>query len=73
MTVLLRLGAPRAPRRGRDRDRLQVGRKQTLTGPALIVPWTERWTTTDDKGVRYAHVTLHRLVLLPESLRVRPG
>ena len=34
------------------------------------MPWTERWTTTDDKGVRYEHETLHRLVLLPESLRV---
>lgn len=46
------------------------GAKQTLTGPALVVPWKERWTTTDDKGVRYEHETLHRLVLLPESLRV---
>lgn len=46
------------------------GEQQTLTGPALVVPWTERWTTTDDKGAVTAHEAVRRLVLLPESLRV---
>lgn len=46
------------------------GTQQTLTGPALIVPWKERWTTTDDKGVKTAHEAMRRLVLLPESLHV---
>lgn len=46
------------------------GAQQTLTGPALVVPWKQRWTTTDDKGVRTEHEAMQRLVLLPESLHV---
>ena len=46
------------------------GDKQTLTGPALVVPYHDRWTTTDAKGVRTEHEAVRHLVLLPESLRV---
>lgn len=46
------------------------GQRQTVTGPALVVPWTHRWTQVDDKGVTRERSEERRLVLLPESLDV---
>ncbi len=46
------------------------GQRQTITGPALVVPWTHHWTQVDDKGVSRARSEERRLVLLPESLDV---
>jgi inner membrane protein len=46
------------------------GSQQTFTGPALIVPWKERWTTTDDQGKSHDHEAMRRFVMLPESLHV---
>ncbi len=46
------------------------GRRQSLTGPAMIVPWTRHWTETDEKGVVHARSEQRRLVILPESLDV---
>ncbi len=46
------------------------GAAQTIAGPALIVPWTRRWSDVNDKGVRRERESRERLVLLPESLHV---
>ncbi len=47
------------------------GQQQTFTGPALVVPWEERWTETDSKGAHIEHSETRRLVLVPESLHVQ--
>lgn len=46
------------------------GAQQTLTGPALIVPWKKRRAVGDGQGGFTERVSERRLVLLPESLRV---
>lgn len=46
------------------------GAQQTLTGPALVVPWKKRRTVSDGQGRPVERVSERRLVLLPESLRV---
>jgi inner membrane protein len=46
------------------------GNRQTIAGPALVVPWTRRWQETDDKGHVRELAEQRRLVLLPESLDV---
>lgn len=46
------------------------GAQQTLTGPALVVPWKKRRTVSDGQGRLVERVSERRLVLLPESLRV---
>ncbi len=47
------------------------GNAQTLIGPALVVPWEQRWTDTNAQGQRVERREWRRLVLLPESLHVR--
>jgi inner membrane protein len=46
------------------------GKRQAITGPALVVPWTRRWRETDDKGHARDLTEERRLVILPESLDV---
>ncbi len=46
------------------------GNRQTIVGPALVVPWTRHWHDTDDKGHVREQSERRRLVLLPESLDV---
>jgi inner membrane protein len=46
------------------------GQQQTITGPALVVPWKEHWSTTDAKGVTTDHEAMRQVVILPESLHV---
>ena len=47
------------------------GQRQTLTGPALIVPCEKRWADVDAQGHRVERSTWERLVMLPDSLDVR--
>ena len=47
------------------------GSAQTVTGPALVLPYTVRWTETDAKDKTIAHEERRNLVVLPTRLRVK--
>jgi inner membrane protein len=47
------------------------GNAQALTGPALVVPYSHRWTEIQDDGKQRTRTELRRAILLPERLRVR--
>jgi inner membrane protein len=47
------------------------GRKQVVTGPALVIPYVQQRTELDNKGQKVARAQTHRLTLLPESLVIR--
>src|SRR5262249_37811695 len=58
----------------RDEAVLEVtdkwGGEQKLTGPALVVPYTHRWSETNSKGVVIPHSEVRRAYFLPERLDV---
>ena len=47
------------------------GSAQTVTGPALVLPYTVRWVETDPKGKTVTHEERRNFVVLPSRLRVR--
>ncbi len=47
------------------------GRAQTVTGPALVLPYTARWSETDSAGKTLTHEERRNLAVLPSRLRVR--
>lgn len=47
------------------------GKEQAIAGPALVIPYTFRWTETDDNGQRGAHSDTRNAIVLPERLHVR--
>jgi inner membrane protein len=47
------------------------GGQQTITGPALVVPYTARWTETDSKGQPREKTAVRSLTVLPEQLHLR--
>lgn len=59
----------------RDRAIAEVsgkwGRSQTLTGPALVVPYTHRWEDTLPDGRHAVHTETRHAVFLPQRLDVR--
>jgi inner membrane protein len=46
------------------------GERQTISGPALVLPWTRRWTENDRGGQAIERTREERLVVLPDSLDV---
>jgi inner membrane protein len=49
------------------------GNAQAITGPALVVPYTHRWTSNDDKGQTVVRTELRHAVFLPDRLRATGG
>jgi inner membrane protein len=47
------------------------GLAQEIIGPALVVPYTLRWTELDYKGNRLEMATTHQLTILPQKLRIQ--
>ncbi len=47
------------------------GNAQAITGPALVVPYTHRWTETLSGGQQIARTEARDAIFLPEQLRVR--
>jgi len=47
------------------------GRMQRIIGPALVVPYTHRWSETTTKGLKRWHETARHAVFLPDRLDVR--
>lgn len=47
------------------------GKTQTITGPALIVPYTYQWTELSDSGVSQTRSETRTAVFLPEKLSIR--
>jgi inner membrane protein len=47
------------------------GKAQALTGPALVIPYTHRWTTFSDKGDPVTHTEGRHAIFLPERLHAR--
>ena len=46
------------------------GDAQSITGPALVLPYTHRFFTTNDEGKQIAHTESMTAVVLPEQLNV---
>ena len=46
------------------------GRSQALTGPALVVPFTHRWSEMSPSGQQVTRTELRQVTLLPERLKV---
>ena len=47
------------------------GSAQTVTGPALVLPYIVRWSETDPAGKTLTHEERRNLAVLPSRLRVR--
>ena len=47
------------------------GHAQAITGPALVVPYTHRWTEAGAEGVTVTRAVERLAVFLPERLEVR--
>ena len=47
------------------------GNAQAITGPALVVPYTHRWTSSNDKGEPVTHSEARTAIFLPERLHAR--
>ena len=47
------------------------GKRQVVTGPALVIPYVQRRIELDKKGDRVVREQTHRLTVLPETLAVR--
>ena len=47
------------------------GKAQTITGPALVVPYTYRWTEASEGGQQVIRSESRNAIFLPEQLRVR--
>ncbi len=47
------------------------GRAQAITGPALVVPYTHRWTETPAGGPPVVRTETRNAIFLPEALAVR--
>jgi inner membrane protein len=47
------------------------GRRQTIAGPVLVVPYEHRWTETDRHGANVTKTELRRLSILPYELSIR--
>jgi len=47
------------------------GNSQTLTGPALVVPYTHRWTEASAGGQQITHTETRNAIFLPEQLQAR--
>jgi inner membrane protein len=45
------------------------GNAQAITGPALVVPYTHRWISNDDKGQPVTRTESRQAVFLPDRLR----
>jgi inner membrane protein len=46
------------------------GEAQSITGPALVVPYTHRWTEASAGGQQIAHSETRNAIFLPEQLRI---
>jgi inner membrane protein len=46
------------------------GRRQVLSGPVLVVPYTMRWSVTDDAGRTTHNTQTHNAYFLPQALAV---
>jgi len=46
------------------------GHPQTVSGPALVVPYAVRWTENDAKGVAVEKTERRRLTILPDQVHV---
>jgi inner membrane protein len=47
------------------------GRAQSITGPALVLPYTHRWTEAAAGGQQITRSETRNAIILPERLRVR--
>ena len=47
------------------------GQRQSLTGPALVLPYEHRWTETTSDGRQIVRAQTRNAFVLPESLRLR--
>jgi inner membrane protein len=47
------------------------GNSQAITGPALVVPYTHRWTEASAAGQPVTRIETRNAIFLPEQLRVR--
>ena len=47
------------------------GRRQVVTGPALVIPYVQEHVEVDGKGQKVVRAQTHRLTLLPETLSIR--
>jgi inner membrane protein len=47
------------------------GRAQSITGPALVLPYTHRWTEAAAGGQQITRSETRNAIILPEQLRVR--
>jgi inner membrane protein len=70
------IGSRVAERQGRRDEAVaevasKWGKEQALTGPALVVPYTHRWTSTNDEGQTVTHTEPRSAVFLPERLQAR--
>ena len=45
------------------------GKKQTITGPALVVPYTYQWTETQASGQRVVRSETRQAIFLPQQLQ----
>jgi inner membrane protein len=47
------------------------GNRQVITGPALVVPYTHRWTETSSRGETIVHTTDQKAIFLPRELHAQ--
>ncbi|HEY3216593.1 MAG TPA: cell envelope integrity protein CreD [Candidatus Eisenbacteria bacterium] len=76
LVPILMIGGVIAERRMRRQEAIEDvsakwGRRQVITGPALVIPYTHRWTETGDHGKTITHTELRYATFLPERLAIR--
>lgn len=49
----------------------QWGPEQTVGGPLLVVPWTERWIEPAEDGTQIPRTASHRALFVPAHLEIR--